>query len=148
MKIKFLKTKNLKEILKLQPILKKTFPDLQEKTKISYLKEKIAKKKGEILKMLVEKKLAGFSVWFAEDKKLAYIWWLVILPEWQRNSLGKKLLKVTLEEIKNHGFKKVWAKVKTDNFPTLVLLAKFHFYITGLRNENGIFTIIAEKEFR
>ncbi len=148
MEIKFIKTKNLGEILRLQPILRKTFSDLREKTKISYLKERISKKKGMVLKMLIEGKLAGFSVWFGEEKKSAYIWWLVILPKWQKNGFGKKLLKMTLKEIKNMGFKRVWAKVKNDNFATLGLLAKFHFSITGLKEENGVFTLIAEKNFK
>lgn len=107
MEVKFIKTKNLGEILRFQPILRKTFSDLREKTKISYLKERISKMKGMVLKMLIERKLAGFSVWFGEEKKSTYIWWLVILPKWQKNGFGKKLLKMTLKEIKNMGFKRV-----------------------------------------
>lgn len=147
-KLKISKTKNLKEFLKFHYILKEIFPDLSEKILLPYLKERIREKEGMFLRAKLENELIGFSIWWKESKDLAYIWWLVILPQYQRNGFGEIILRETLKDIERKGIEKVWAKIKNDNFPILSLLSKFQFYIKGLSNEDGIFTVIVEKKLK
>lgn len=146
--IKIKKISNLGKILKLKAVLEKSFPYLKEKIRKNYLVSKIEGKEGEIIEAIFKGKTIGFSAWLKESSKIAYIWWLVVLPEFQGNNFGKILLRETLEELKEKGFEKVWAKIKNDNFTTISLIMKFHFYIKGVSNEDGIFTVIVEKNLK
>lgn len=147
-KLKFLKTKNLKEFLKIHFILKKIFPDLSKKVSLRYLKERLREKEGMFLKAKLKNNLVGFSIWWEEPQNTAYIWWLVVLPEYQKNGFGGMILGETLKEIEKRGIKRVWAKIKNDNFAILSLVSKFHFYIKGLTNEDGLLTVIVEKKLK
>lgn len=147
-KLKILKTKNLKEFLKTHHLLQEVFPYLSRKISFSYLKERIKGKEGIFLRAKLKNKLVGFSIWWEEGQNTAYLWWLVVLPKYQRNGFGETILKETLLEMKRRGIEKVWAKIKNDNFAILALLSKFHFYIKGLNNEEGIFTVIVEKNLK
>lgn len=147
-KLKIKKFKNLNRIVVFRSILKKLFPELKEKLKKEYLKEKIKGKEGMFLEAQIQNEIIGFSLWFKETQDLAYLWWLLVLPKWQNNGYGKIILRETLNEIQKKGFKRVWAKIKNDNFAILSLLAKFHFCIKGLSQENGIFTVIVEKDLQ
>lgn len=111
-----------------------------------YFEEKIKVALGMIIKAMIKKKVVGFLIWLKENPKVAYIWWLVVLPKWQKRGIGEKLLEVALKEIQKRNFQKVWAKIKNDNFPALFLSLKFHFYIKGISNEDGVMTILVEKD--
>lgn len=142
---KILKSQNLEEFLNYFPILSFSFPYLKEKIKEEYLSTRIKGKKGMILKGIDRGKEVGFLVWLEENPKVAYIWWLVVLPEYRGNGIGKLLMEEALKEIENQGYQKVWAKVKNDNFSTLALCLKFQFYIKGITNEDNVLTVILEK---
>lgn len=144
--IKILKSQDLKEVLNHFPILFFSFPYLKEKIKEEYLLSRIGGKKGMILKAVENGKEIGFLVWLEEDSKVAYIWWLVVLPEYRGNGIGKLLMEEALNEMKKQGYQKVWAKVKNDNYSTLALCLKLQFYIKGISNEDNVLTVILEKK--
>ncbi len=144
-KIKIVKSENLNEILDLKKTIISCLPNLKKKTTKTYLKNKIKNKEGGIIKAVFRKKVLGFLAWLKETETTAYIWWLVVKKKYQRNHLGSKLMKEALKELTKRGFKKVWAKIKNDNFSALSLALKFHFFIEGISNEDQIFTVIVAK---
>jgi ribosomal protein S18 acetylase RimI-like enzyme len=144
-KIKIIKSKNLNEVLKYHGMIVSSLPFLKKKVTKNYLKNKIRGKEGEIIKAIFRKKFLGFLIWLKESETVAYIWWLIVSKKYRRNRIGSKLMKEALKELKKRGFKKVWAKIKNDNFSALVLALKFHFFIEGISNENRVFTVIVAK---
>jgi len=144
-KIKIVKSENLNEILELREMIVSCLPNLKKKTTKVYLENKIKNKEGEIIKAILGKKVLGFLAWLKETENTAYIWWLIVDKKYQRNHLGTKLMKEALKELRKKGFKKVWAKIKNDNFSALSLALKFHFFIEGISNEDQIFTVIVAK---
>jgi ribosomal protein S18 acetylase RimI-like enzyme len=119
---------------------------LQKKLTKNYFEEKIKIPFGMILRAVQKGKTLGFVVWLQENSKVAYIWWLIVLPQWQNKGIGKRLFKAALKEIQKRNYQRVWAKIKNDNFATLSLVLKFQFYIKGISNEDGILTILVEKD--
>jgi ribosomal protein S18 acetylase RimI-like enzyme len=144
-KIKIIKSENLNEILNLRKMIVSCLPNLKKKATKAYLKNKIKNKEGGIIKAVLKKKVLGFLAWLKESESTAYIWWLIVEKKYQRNHLGSKLMREALKEFKKRGFKKVWAKIKNDNFSALSLVIKFHFFIEGISNEDQIFTVIVAK---
>jgi ribosomal protein S18 acetylase RimI-like enzyme len=145
-KVKFVKSDNLKEILSLRNLLISNIPKyLRKKATKKYLEKRIKNKKGFIIKLILKNKVIGFQIWF-EKNKVAYLWWGVIDKKYQGNHLGFKLIKRTLNDIKKRKIKRIWTKIKNDNFIALRLFLKFHFSIQKVYKENGISITILEKK--
>jgi ribosomal protein S18 acetylase RimI-like enzyme len=144
-KVKIIKNENLNEVLRYRRMIVSSLPILKKKATKTYLKNKIRGKEGGIIKAVLGKKVLGFLAWLKESETTAYIWWLIVNKKYRRNQIGSKLMQEALKELKKRGFKKVWAKIKNDNFSALVLTLKFHFFIEGISNEDGVFTVIVAK---
>jgi len=143
--VEIIKSDHLNEILALRKILSFNFPNLKKKTTKIYLLNKIRDKKGYLIKAISQNKIVGFLAWLKESSKTAYIWWLVVDKKFQKNNIGSKLMKEALKDIQREGIKRVWAKIKNDNFSALALVAKFQFFVEGITNEDGIFTVVVAK---
>jgi ribosomal protein S18 acetylase RimI-like enzyme len=143
--VEIIKSDHLNEILALRKTLSFNFPNLKKKTTKIYLLNKIRDKKGYLIKAISQNKIVGFLAWLKESSKTAYIWWLVVDKKFQKNNIGSKLMKEALKDIQREGIKRVWAKIKNDNFSALALVAKFQFFVEGITNEDGIFTVVVAK---
>jgi ribosomal protein S18 acetylase RimI-like enzyme len=144
-KVKIIKSENLDEVLKYRRMIVSSLPILKKKVTKTYLKNRIKGREGEIIKAVLRKKEVGFLTWLKENESTAYIWWIIVNKNYRGNGLGSKLMREALKELTKRGFKKVWAKIKNDNFAALSLFFKFQFYIEGFSNEDGIFTVFVVK---
>jgi len=144
-KVKIIKSENLNEVLKYHRMIVSSLPILRKKVTKTYLENRIKGKEGGIIKAVLGKRELGFLTWLKENESTAYIWWIIVNKNYRGNGLGSKLMRETLKELTNRGFKKVWAKIKNDNFAALTLFFKFQFYIEGFSNEDEIFTVFVAK---
>mgnify|MGYP003880632535 CR=1 FL=1 len=143
--IKIIKTEKLDEVLNFRSMLASCLPSLKKKTTKKYLKNRIRGKEEGMIKAVLGKKVLGFLTWLKESKAVAYIRWLVVDKKYQRNQVGSRLMEEAIKELTKRGFKKVWAKIKNDNFRALALAVKFHFVIEGIWKEDRFFTVIVAK---
>lgn len=78
--------------------------------------------------------LVGFSL-CDEDGGVVWISWLVVLPQWQRQGIGKEILKKTEDYARQHHFHKVWCDTRTINLPSMTMLQSCNWArVAELRN--------------
>ena len=68
----------------------------------------------------------------------AYVPTVAVHPSYQRSGLGRELLEVKLNALREQGMRKVWLLVTSTNFPAITFYLKNSFVIEGyLRNLTG-----------